>query len=781
MDLMGKIRDGRSPLNDYINPQKIDPAVMERDRDVLFKTTPIVIEAHSYRDGLRGRKQNYTKAMELYHKAAEMGSSEAQYNLGYLYASVHGGPVNFAKARHYWEMAASQPLFHSHLRIPRLGVALAHNALGNVYHDGLGVVPDFNKAFQHFKTSADGGEPCGMSNLGLAYERGEGTPVNILKAVEIYTQASDKNWPVAQCNLAHIYAYGYPGIVEKNISLARELYTKAAANNYSPATVALSELEGNSLDALLVAAETGAPDAMYNIGVAYQNGIDTQEPDLDKAMYWFEKAAKKNFPPAQFRFGFLNLDKVRTSVEPNQINKAVQSIRDSAQLNYPQAQFLLSEFYRFGDYGVKRDIAKAKSWREKAIENGFSIPSGFSYEDDLNDGDFEQLLRRIKKWELSHDTVENDNAEFFTNKERVAKYHESQLKKSFIKSFTDPEHAKTFIEASTTLSEAIKKGMIRQHPDNGRISDDPYSLEELAPYANTSVGDTMIAAKLHHHRGFNFLLEGDIGSFIHEWSQAFKLCDIVCTIPDSVMELCPDVIKNFISKNPRNAEARFVLASIYSYGKRPVRFIISLMDECLALCPQDAAFYSYRGCMKCFAERYQDAIHDFDAALQLLGPNDCYHVYYMRATAKRQNLQSIDSSLLKDALVDYNLFLELAPPEERKIPEALYSMAFCHIDDIQKAAEYYDRGVEAEAKRPPIFGPLDFPLKMVVESLLKMSSIFKQEKKSELNICPICKQVATKVCSVCNKVWYCSKEHQKADWKVHKKEHKREGGDAWSL
>ncbi|RUS30914.1 hypothetical protein BC938DRAFT_478772 [Jimgerdemannia flammicorona] len=97
-----------------------------------------------------------------------MGNTEAQYNLGCLYASVNGGPVDFAKARHYWEMAASQPLFYSYFGIPRLGVALAHNALGNVYRNGLGVVPDFDKAFQHYKTSAEGGEPSGMSNLGLA-------------------------------------------------------------------------------------------------------------------------------------------------------------------------------------------------------------------------------------------------------------------------------------------------------------------------------------------------------------------------------------------------------------------------------------------------------------------------------------------------------------------------------------------------------------------------------------------------------------------------------------
>ncbi|RUS30912.1 hypothetical protein BC938DRAFT_478770 [Jimgerdemannia flammicorona] len=159
--------------------------------------------------------------------------------------------------------------------------------------------------------------------------------------------------------------------------------------------------------------------------------------------------------------------------------------------------------------------------------------------------------------------------------------------------------------------------------------------------------------------------------------------------------------------------------------------------------------------MKCSAERCQDAISDFDAALRFLDPNDCYDVYYMRATANRQSARGDYLSPLKDALVDYNLFLELAPPEARKIPEALYSMAFCQMNDIQKATEYYDRGVEAEGKRLPVFGPCESAQGdrwMASEDDVGFQTYDKYKFVSYI------------------------KEHQKADWKAHKKEHKREGG-----
>ena len=38
----------------------------------------------------------------------------------------------------------------------------------------------------------------------------------------------------------------------------------------------------------------------------------------------------------------------------------------------------------------------------------------------------------------------------------------------------------------------------------------------------------------------------------------------------------------------------------------------------------------------------------------------------------------------------------------------------------------------------------------------------------EVSECPICQKEATRVCSGCHCVFYCSAEHQKEDWKFHK-------------
>lgn len=38
----------------------------------------------------------------------------------------------------------------------------------------------------------------------------------------------------------------------------------------------------------------------------------------------------------------------------------------------------------------------------------------------------------------------------------------------------------------------------------------------------------------------------------------------------------------------------------------------------------------------------------------------------------------------------------------------------------------------------------------------------------KMNSCAVCKQPSEKKCSLCGNVFYCSREHQKADWKTHK-------------
>ncbi len=94
---------------------------------------------------LFSREELYNKYLKLLRKSAYLGYSEAQYELGLEYDDINfwgRNPLYSPKKCMYWYAKASEQ-----------GVASAYN------------------------------------NLGSLYERGEGAPQNIAKALECYTKA----------------------------------------------------------------------------------------------------------------------------------------------------------------------------------------------------------------------------------------------------------------------------------------------------------------------------------------------------------------------------------------------------------------------------------------------------------------------------------------------------------------------------------------------------------------------------------------------------------------
>ena len=60
----------------------------------------------NYRDGRYGITQDYDKALELFHRAADLGYAEAYLNIGYAYINGDGVEVDEKKAIHYFELGA---------------------------------------------------------------------------------------------------------------------------------------------------------------------------------------------------------------------------------------------------------------------------------------------------------------------------------------------------------------------------------------------------------------------------------------------------------------------------------------------------------------------------------------------------------------------------------------------------------------------------------------------------------------------------------------------------
>jgi len=94
-----------------------------------------------YRDGRYGLSRDYKKALELWHKAAELGHSEAYACIGYAYDHGRGVEVDKKKATHYYELAAM-----GGDEISRYNLALDEKTAGNI-----------DRALKHYMISARDG------------------------------------------------------------------------------------------------------------------------------------------------------------------------------------------------------------------------------------------------------------------------------------------------------------------------------------------------------------------------------------------------------------------------------------------------------------------------------------------------------------------------------------------------------------------------------------------------------------------------------------------------
>lgn len=87
--------------------------------------------------------------------------------------------VDMALARQCFELAAKS------------GYWAALNNLGVIWRDGLGVVPDSEKAFYFFKQAARSGEAAPMRHLARCYREGFGCRVDHNMAVHLDIMAGD--------------------------------------------------------------------------------------------------------------------------------------------------------------------------------------------------------------------------------------------------------------------------------------------------------------------------------------------------------------------------------------------------------------------------------------------------------------------------------------------------------------------------------------------------------------------------------------------------------------
>ena len=125
---------------------------------------------YCYRDGMYGFPQDYIKALELYHRAGNLGSAESYNNIGVAYDNGRGVEVDKKKAEHYFELAAMQ------------GDSTARYNLGEMEEKA----DNMERALKHYMIAVKDGDDDSLKQIQLFYSNGQASKEDYTKALQLY-------------------------------------------------------------------------------------------------------------------------------------------------------------------------------------------------------------------------------------------------------------------------------------------------------------------------------------------------------------------------------------------------------------------------------------------------------------------------------------------------------------------------------------------------------------------------------------------------------------------
>jgi uncharacterized protein len=236
--------------------------------------------------------------------AAQRGDPKAQFQMGDLCMTGRGVQRDPAAAAGWYRAAAQQ------------GHAAAAGNLGVLYANGWGVPQSDAEAANWFRKAAEAGDPGSENNLGSMYIAGRGVAQSDALGAKWVSSAAQHGAPEAQYALGTLYANGRG--VPRDDAQALNLLKAAAAQGYVPAQLVLGRMYVAGAGAPRDYAEAmrnfrGAdtPEAWYQLGLMYQQGLGAAASDAEAAVWWL-KAAQRGSAEAQFAIGrlYLNRDPV---------------------------------------------------------------------------------------------------------------------------------------------------------------------------------------------------------------------------------------------------------------------------------------------------------------------------------------------------------------------------------------------------------------------------------------------------------------------------------------
>ena len=179
--------------------------------------------------------------------------------------------------------------------------------------------------------------------------------------VEVMAQETEDNTSGAETP-------GTPKISEQPTGGETVEVAASPAGETEPTAVAEFEVpQSAGPAALVVAASTGDPKALFQIGMRYSDGNDVKR-NMTESARWFERAANKDFAPAQYSIG--SLYEKGIGVERD-VQKASQWYEKAALQGNARAMHNLAVILAMGNPPeVQPSMDRAVGWFQKAAEFG---------------------------------------------------------------------------------------------------------------------------------------------------------------------------------------------------------------------------------------------------------------------------------------------------------------------------------------------------------------------------------------------------------------------------
>ena len=354
--------------------------LVEQENEMHDTFTEIRV-ANMYLKG-QGTEPDIEKAVEWFNKAAGQDNPDALYQLGYIYSNENYLVYDREKAYDYYSRA-----LESYIRAEKENLnATAEYRIGRMYINGMGTEINVPEGVSWLERAALNNNAEAAYQLYNLYSEGNGIERAPERAMQFLEIACYLDNPYAQ------YTLGKLNLEDGNLDDGIKWLESAAGKDmpyasYKLGVVYSSDEYGvrddvradehfNKALNLFVSAYEEQPDDIlaYQVGRMYLSGQGT-EPDIEKAVEWFNKAAGQDNPDALYQLGYIYRNEeygiANKNVSYNYFHSAFEIFLSNYEVNPydSDAAYKLGSMYHYG-LGIEQDINKAIEWYKKSAELG---------------------------------------------------------------------------------------------------------------------------------------------------------------------------------------------------------------------------------------------------------------------------------------------------------------------------------------------------------------------------------------------------------------------------